>query len=137
MTKRSQPCFNQLNIVSGDPEASLRFYRKLGVEIPDNAIWKTQSGIHHVTAQSLSEADRADLDIDSTTFAGEWNRGWKGRKDLAGRVVVGFQVPSRDDVDALYDEMTGAGYAGLQPPYDAGARDMPSSKTLMGSPSAS
>jgi uncharacterized glyoxalase superfamily protein PhnB len=124
MTEHSPPRFNQLNIVSGDIEVSLRFYRKLGVEIPDSAIWRTQSGIHHVTAQSLSEDAGADLDIDSTVFARQWNEGWKGGKDLAGRVVIGFHVPSRERVDALYGEMIAAGYPGLQPPYDAiwGAR---------------
>jgi uncharacterized glyoxalase superfamily protein PhnB len=124
MTKRSRPCFNQLNIVAGDTEASLRFYRQLGVDIPDNAIWKTPSGAHHVTAQACSRTGGADLDIDSTVFAREWNSGWKGWKELAGRVVIGFQVPSRADVDATYEKMTTAGYRGLQAPYDAiwGAR---------------
>jgi len=122
--KHTQPKFNQLNVVAADPEASLRFYRKLGVEISDDAIWKTQSGIHHITAQRSSETSGADLDIDSTVFAREWNSGWKGKKAVAGRVVIGFEVPSRGDVDAAYKEMTAAGYPGLQPPYDAiwGAR---------------
>ena len=44
--------------------------------------------------------------------------------DLAGRVVVGFSVSSRDEVDGLYGEMTAAGHRGLQAPFDAfwGAR---------------
>lgn len=124
MTERSQPYFSQLNIVAGDPEASLRFYRRLGIDIPDNAIWKTPSGTHHVTAQARPRASGASLDIDSTVFAREWNNGWKDRQDLAGRVVIGFQVPSRSEVDATYDKMTTTGYRGLQAPYDAiwGAR---------------
>jgi uncharacterized glyoxalase superfamily protein PhnB len=124
MSDKSPPVFNQLNIVSGNTEASLRFYRRLGLAIPDNAIWKTQSGAHHVTAQRLSESESADLDIDSIAFARVWNSGWKDRQDLAGRVVIGFGVPSRERVDALYAEMTAAGYRGLQEPYDAlwGAR---------------
>ena len=46
------------------------------------------------------------------------------RKELAGRVVVGFSVKSRAEVDQLYGEMTAAGHRGLQAPYDAfwGAR---------------
>ena len=50
--------------------------------------------------------------------------GWKAEEDVAGRVVIGFKVPSRTDVDSTYQEMTAAGYPGLQPPYDAiwGAR---------------
>jgi uncharacterized glyoxalase superfamily protein PhnB len=38
--------------------------------------------------------------------------------------VVGFRLASREAVDATYADLTGAGYAGLQAPYDAfwGAR---------------
>jgi uncharacterized glyoxalase superfamily protein PhnB len=38
--------------------------------------------------------------------------------------VVGFGVSSRDDVDRLHAEMTGAGYRSLQAPHNAfwGAR---------------
>ncbi len=34
-------------------------------------------------------------------FAQIWDRGWSGRKDLAGRVVAGFGVSSREEVDRL------------------------------------
>jgi uncharacterized glyoxalase superfamily protein PhnB len=34
-------------------------------------------------------------------------------------VVVGFRLPSREAVDALYADLTDAGHAGLQPPCDA------------------
>lgn len=124
MSDKSPPVFNQVNIVSGDAETSLRFYRRLGLEIPDSAVWKTPSGPHHITAQRLPGAAEADLDIDSTVFARVWNSGWKNQPHLAGRVVIGFGVSSRDRVDALYAEMTAAGYRGLQSPYDAlwGAR---------------
>jgi hypothetical protein len=39
-----------------------------------------------------------------------WNAGWNGRDYLNGRVVVGFQVPSRGDVDKLYVSWTQTGY---------------------------
>lgn len=124
MSGKAAPRFNQVNIVSGDTEKSLRFYRRLGLEIPDNAIWRTQTGAHHINAQGLLKGEGATMDIDSTAFAGHWNKAWRGRKDLVGRVVIGFHVPSRERVDALYSEMTAAGYPSLQPPYDAlwGAR---------------
>ena len=49
---------------------------------------------------------------------------WRGRSDLGGRVVVGFSVASREEVDRLFAELTAAGHEGLQPPWDAfwGAR---------------
>ena len=39
---------NQLDLVMQDPEATLAFYRALGVDIPEEAIWRTATGIHHV-----------------------------------------------------------------------------------------
>jgi catechol 2,3-dioxygenase-like lactoylglutathione lyase family enzyme len=113
-----------LNIVSGDAAASIAFYRRLGIDIPDEAVWRTPTGIHHVSAMGAAGDGAFELDLDSTAFARIWNAGWRGRGDLRGRVVVGFEVSSREAVDALYRDLTGAGYAGLQAPYDAfwGAR---------------
>ena len=117
---RANPVFNQLNIVSGDMDASIAFYRRSGVDIPDQSIWRTPSGAHHASVRD----GEADLDLDSIAFARIWNSGWSGRDDLKGRVVVGFHVASRDAVDAAYSDLTGAGYLGLQAPFDAfwGAR---------------
>jgi catechol 2,3-dioxygenase-like lactoylglutathione lyase family enzyme len=118
-----KPILDQINLVCGDVDASIAFYRRLGVDIPDDAIWRTPTGGHHVGVSSPA-SHAIDLDLDSTAFAECWNTGWKGRADLRGRVVVGFSVPARSDVDAVYRDMTGAGYRGLQEPYDAlwGAR---------------
>jgi uncharacterized glyoxalase superfamily protein PhnB len=121
---RIRPTLNQLNIVSGNPAAAIDFYRRLGLDIPDQRVWRTPTGAHHASAESVAASDGVALEIDSTTFAQVWNTGWRGRQDLAGRVVVGFRVASRAEVDRLYGEMTGAGARGLQAPYDAfwGAR---------------
>jgi catechol 2,3-dioxygenase-like lactoylglutathione lyase family enzyme len=121
---RARPALNQVNIVSRDPDASVAFYRRLGVDIPDGNVWRTASGAHHISANEPDMPERIHLDIDSTAFAQRWNTGWAGRGDLAGRVVVGFGIPTRDDVDTIYRDMTAAGHRGLQPPVDAfwGAR---------------
>ena len=89
---RTRPTLNQLNIVSGNVDASIAFYRRLGVDIPDPRIWRTATGAHHVTAVEPGATEAAGLDLDSAAFAQIWNKGWAGRKDLAGRVVVGFSV---------------------------------------------
>jgi uncharacterized glyoxalase superfamily protein PhnB len=118
------PIFDQINVVCGDLSASIAFYRRLGVEIPDARVWRTATGEHHATAAEQSADQAIDFDLDSAAFAQMWNKGWKGRTDLAGRVVVGFRVPTRIDVDHVFNDMTGAGYRGLQEPHDAfwGAR---------------
>ena len=109
---RTRPMLNQLNIVSGNVDASIAFYRQLGVDIPDPRIWRTATGAHHVSAIEPEGPEAACLDLDSAAFAQIWNKGWAGRKDLAGRVVVGFSISSREEVDRLYGEMTAAGHRG-------------------------
>lgn len=120
----SKPMLDQINLVCGDVDASIAFYRRLGVDIPDGAIWHTPTGAHHVSAGDRSAEKAIDFDLDSTAFARCWNSGWKGRTDLTGRVVVGFGVATRAAVDGIFRDMIAAGYRGLQEPHDAfwGAR---------------
>jgi|SRR5580658_4428391 catechol 2,3-dioxygenase-like lactoylglutathione lyase family enzyme len=109
----SGPRPDQFNVVVSDMEASVAFYRKLGLTIPDSdAEWQG----HHRSAQ-LGEG--VDIDFDSEQFARHWNRGWNG-----GMGVLGFKVESRAAVDEIYSELAGSGYRGQQEPYDAfwGAR---------------
>ena len=115
----SKPTLTQINLVCGDVEASIAFYRRLGVEIPEDGIWRTSTGAHHVGAAGQRGSAAIAIDLDSVVFAQHWNAGWKGRTDLRGRVVVGFDVPTRDAVDDIFHDMTSAGYLGLQEPYDA------------------
>jgi catechol 2,3-dioxygenase-like lactoylglutathione lyase family enzyme len=107
------PIFDQLNLVVSDMEATVAFYRQLGLDIPDTA---PSFQAHHRSARS---AGGIDLDFDSAEFAGHWDRGWHGE-----RAVIGFRVSSRERVDELFTQLTGSGYVGRQPPYDAfwGAR---------------
>lgn len=109
------PVLDQLNLVVRNMQASTDFYRRLGLDIQDrDPGWDE----HHRT---LPGGGDLDLDLDSAAFARHWCRGW-----TAGRtgVVIGFRVRSRESVDRLYAELTGAGHRGLQAPYDAfwGAR---------------
>jgi len=120
----SKLTLDQINLVCGDLDASIAFYRRLGVEISEDRVWRTSTGGHHASAAEQAGDQGIDFDLDSAVFAQCWNTGWAGRTDLRGRVVVGFGVPTRADVDAVFRDMTGAGYRGLQEPHDAfwGAR---------------
>jgi catechol 2,3-dioxygenase-like lactoylglutathione lyase family enzyme len=130
--------FDQVNIVSGDPAASVAFYRRLGLEIPESHVWRTATGIHHVTAQPTDGTDEAALDIDSTGFAQRWNAGWSGRADLGGRVVLSFGLPTREAVDETYADLTDAGYGDCRhPSTHSGVRATPSLRTPTASPWAS
>jgi catechol 2,3-dioxygenase-like lactoylglutathione lyase family enzyme len=106
------PVFDQLNLVARDMDATLAFYRRLGLEIPGTAPEWAQ---HHRNAKTN---EGIDLDFDSQTFARQWDAGWKSGP------VIGFRVSSRDEVDRLHDDLVAAGYSSQQAPYDAfwGAR---------------
>jgi len=108
---------NQLNVIAGDMPRSIDFYRRLGVQIRE----PTEPAPFHANGTA---AGGFRLEFDSPEFAEVWNRSWAGRTDLQGRIVIGFHVESRENVDRTYQEMTAAGYRGLAEPFDAfwGAR---------------
>lgn len=107
------PILDQINLVVSDMEATVAFYRRLGLDIPDtDPVFQG----HHRSARLPGGID---FDIDSVDFARHWDKGW-----TSGSGVIGFKLASREQVDAVYAELTSAGYAGQQEPYDAfwGAR---------------
>jgi catechol 2,3-dioxygenase-like lactoylglutathione lyase family enzyme len=117
----SRPLLNQLDLVVRDMEATLAFYRRLGLEIPDEAVWRTASGAHHV---DLTLPNGFHLHFDSVALAKSFDRGWTDNASRGTTNVVGFSLPSREAVDERYAELVRASAPGLQPPYDAfwGAR---------------
>lgn len=108
MQRDAPPTFGQLNLVVTDMDATLAFYRLLGLEI------EADSGVPHaaVTLPSgmLVEFDTAD-------FVTKWDSGWAGT--TGGSTVLGFWVRSREAVDETHARLVGAGYVDHQPPYDA------------------
>ncbi len=103
-----------LNLVVDDMDASLDFYRRLGV-VDD----ETASGGH----VQLRMPGGFSLELDTPDMARLWHAGWRA-DPASGNAVIGFALPSRQAVDERYAELTGAGYLGRQPPFDAfwGAR---------------
>lgn len=65
------PILDQINLVVSDMEATVEFYRRLGLTIPDT---DPAFQHHHRTAQLPSGID---LDIDSVEFARHWDKGWR------------------------------------------------------------
>ncbi|HEX4196414.1 MAG TPA: VOC family protein [Caulobacteraceae bacterium] len=108
----AEAVFSQINLVVKDMARTLAFYRRLGVNIPEAAQWSTPSGIHHVTLSGGG----VDMEFDSQALARRYNRGYEAER---GRVLLGFSLPSREAVDALFDELVAHEHQALQPPYDA------------------
>ncbi len=105
-----------VNVIVGDMPASLDFYGRLGLEPPDG------DGVPD-THVELMTTGGISLELDTAESARLWHAGWRAGPASA-RVVIGFSLTSRQAVDERYAELTAAGYAGRQPPFDAfwGAR---------------
>ena len=108
----AEAVFDQINLVVRDMQRSLAFYRRLGAEIPDSALWSTPSGIHHM---SIKSSGTFDFGFDSHALARSYNQGFAAER---GRVLIGFRLPSREAVDQTYEELISHEHQGLQPPYD-------------------
>jgi catechol 2,3-dioxygenase-like lactoylglutathione lyase family enzyme len=108
-----QPVLSQLNLVVRDMQATVAFYRRLGLPIEADA------AAPHAAAHL---PDGLLIEWDSTEFVTQWDTGSAGA--TGGSTILGFSVPSREAVDQIYADLTGAGYRGHQRPYDAfwGAR---------------
>jgi catechol 2,3-dioxygenase-like lactoylglutathione lyase family enzyme len=117
----ADPHFDQVNLVVRDMAATLAFYRKLGLAVPDDgAEWPPGSGAKHVNVRFPSGVQ---LEFDNIPMAKLWHAGWR-ENGHGSKAVIGISLPSREAVDERYAELTAAGYTGCQPPYDAfwGAR---------------
>ncbi len=112
-----RPVLSQFNLVVSEMAVTIAFYRRLGLSIKEG---QPEWSSHHVTAVM---PEGIDLDFDSVEFARQWDSGWPGSKGVA-MGVLGFRVSSREAVDQIYGDLTGAGYHGQQPPHNAfwGAR---------------
>jgi len=88
-----RPVLNQVNIVVNDMSATIAFYRRLGLTIPETEpAWAS----HHRTAKMPGDID---LDFDSAEFAGAWDKGWSSESRMG---VLGFSVSSRKQWTKIY-----------------------------------
>ena len=112
----STPDLHMLNVIVADMAASLEFYRRLGVAVPDDM----NVAEAHV---QLRMPGGFSLELDGPESVRRWHAGWRADPASVG-IVIGFALPSREAVDQRYAELTTAGYRGRQPPFDAfwGAR---------------
>jgi catechol 2,3-dioxygenase-like lactoylglutathione lyase family enzyme len=122
------PLLHQLNLIARNIDASVDFYRTLGLPV------ESAPGDQHV---ELKLPNGLSIEWDTTESVALWDSGWMGAGGGQG-IVLGFQVATRVAVDEKYADLTTAGHPGHQPPYDAfGVLAMPSSKTPMATASGS
>ncbi|MFC7010232.1 VOC family protein [Streptomyces viridiviolaceus] len=102
--------FNAIGLVVSDMAASVTFYRRLGFAFPEGAEEQP-----HAEAE-LPGGIRLLLDTEETVRS--FHAGWQ---PPAGgtRSSLALLCDSPEEVDALYEELTGAGCHGELKPWDA------------------
>ena len=101
---------NTIDIVVSDIDASIAFYRRLGLDYkvdasyPDHAGCDLPGGLH--------------LMLDTEKFRVPTLPGWT-KPSGSPRNFLAFQTPAPADVDVTYADLTGAGYEGVKEPWDA------------------
>jgi catechol 2,3-dioxygenase-like lactoylglutathione lyase family enzyme len=96
-------------VFAHDIRRSLDFYRLLGLPVPD-------SDEPHVAVE-LPGGNTLSFDVEET-IAG-MHPGWAPPSTSDSRLAVAFGVGTPAEVDALFEKVTAAGYAGPLRPYDA------------------
>ena len=100
-----------IELVVSDMAATVAFYRLLGLDLPADA--DTQP---HVDAD-LGGGLRIAFDTQDTIQS--FDPGWSPPDGGGHRVALAFGCDSPAAVDEAWAEITGAGYAGHLPPWDA------------------
>ena len=104
------PRIDAFGIVVADMSRALAFYRRLGLSIPERADAEPHAEV------ALPGGLRLLFDTAETitSFDKDWTPPSGGN-----RMGIGFACDSPAEVDAVYADLTGAGYEGHLPPWDA------------------
>ena len=102
------PQLNAIGIVASDMAASIRFYRLVGLDVPD-----TPSEGHVDTF--LANGIRFMLDSEEVirSFRPDWSR------KSGNQISIAFECDEPDEVDAVYRRVVEAGFDGEKEPWDA------------------
>lgn len=99
-----------IGMVVADMGKSVAFYRRLGVEIPAGA--EAEPHVHVELRGGMM------LAWDTVETIRSFDTGWT--PPVGGPPVsLAFRCGEVAEVDAKYDELVSAGYAGHKPPWDA------------------
>jgi predicted lactoylglutathione lyase len=96
----------QVNLVVSDLERSQTFYGRFGWEFRPMG-----------DAALIADAGDVLIALHLPDFVRMWNEGYDGR--TGGATVLDVSVPDRASVDRLHAELTAAGHASPQEPFDA------------------
>jgi len=103
------PTFSVTEIVLSDMARGLAFYRRLGLDIPAEA-----DDAPHVEVATPN----GKLAFDTEAVIRSFDPAWKPSTG-SPRMALAFECAEAAEVDAVYANLTGAGYQGVRKPWDA------------------
>jgi catechol 2,3-dioxygenase-like lactoylglutathione lyase family enzyme len=108
-----RPVFGGVHIFFRDLSVTADFYRRLGLELTPL--------VGHFARATLPNGQT--FEFGSAQLSKTYDPGWREPSGASANALQ-FRLASREAVDALFAELTGAGYNGHLPPTDAywGAR---------------
>jgi uncharacterized glyoxalase superfamily protein PhnB len=104
------PTFNGIGIIVADMGRSLAFYRRLGLDIPAAA-----DSEPHVT---VALSGGVNLMIDTIDTIKSFDAAWTPPQG-GNAFGLAFECADPAEVDRVFAELTGAGYASHLAPWDA------------------
>jgi uncharacterized glyoxalase superfamily protein PhnB len=99
-----------IELVVSDMAATLAFYRRIGIDVPSEA-----DGEAHVDVDMGGMRLAFDTEDTIRSFDPNWSPPTGG----GHRVALAFACDSPTQVDRAWEDLTGAGYEGHLPPWDA------------------
>ncbi|MFG3086286.1 VOC family protein [Streptomyces antibioticus] len=102
--------FDAIGLVVSDMAAAVAFYRRLGFAFPEGAEREA-----HAEA-GVAGGLRLLLDTEDTVRS--FHPGWRAPVG-SGRHALALRCDGPDEVDAVYEELVGAGHHGELKPWDA------------------
>lgn len=99
-----------VGLVVSDLAASLAFYRRLGIEFPAGS--EDQPHVEAVLPSGLL------LVLDTEDTVRSFHPSWRPPTG-GGRMGLAFRCTGPEHVDAVYEDLVGAGYHGELKPWDA------------------
>jgi uncharacterized glyoxalase superfamily protein PhnB len=101
---------NAVGIISADIVRSLRFYRTLGLEVPETP---GAADVH----VNIDLPNGLRLMLDSEEEIRKFRPGWT--REAGNQCALAFQLDRPADVDEVYRRITEAGFDGDKEPWDA------------------
>ncbi|WP_062209818.1 VOC family protein [Streptomyces sp. NBRC 109706] len=105
------PRLNMIGLVTDDLPASLAFYRRLGLDLPEEAAEQPHV---EITLPGGIRIAWDTMEVARTTFPN-----WQPPAPDGQRMALAFLCDTPAEVDALYAELVAAGHPGEKEPWDA------------------